>query len=177
MESKPYLRVFAPNDFSEFPKGTFIESEEQQDRVFENKPLQKHVVQEQEILQSETLEGELLKDDSFESESFEEDSLEGELLEMKLEPLEDEFLQQQPVKEGFLDNDMLLRQLQFLSRPFQQKVYQPLIIVMKNGERFFGKIQFVEQSTIHIDDGQQQFTIEGNDIQEILWQNKPFPKM
>lgn len=77
--------------------------------------------------------------------------------------------------EDSIANQQLLRQLQFLVRPFQQKVYQPLEVCMKNGEAFFGKILEIRGASVQVMNQEGVVFIDGNEIDRLYWHGKPFP--
>lgn len=79
-------------------------------------------------------------------------------------------------QESFINED-LLKQLQFLSRPFQQKVYQPLEIQFNDGTTLQGKIGNVQGATIQIITNHEEVLVNGSEIAGLFWQKRPFPKI
>lgn len=74
-------------------------------------------------------------------------------------------------------NEYLLKQLQFLKKPFRQKVYQPLLICLKDGRKLPGTASDVQVDSFMLTslELQTQEIIQIEDVQEILWRGKKLP--
>lgn len=74
-------------------------------------------------------------------------------------------------------NEYLLKQLQFLERPFRQKVYQPLLICLKDGRKLTGTATDVQNDSLMLTsvELQTQEIIHIEDVQQILWRGKKLP--
>lgn len=74
-----------------------------------------------------------------------------------------------------LEDNILVKQCHFLARPFQQKVYQPLVIKLKNDEVLTGKIVSFDGQHVGIMHDETQLVVAVDQIEGLYWQNKPFP--
>lgn len=74
-------------------------------------------------------------------------------------------------------NEYLLKQLQFLEKPFRQKVYQPLLICLKDGRKLPGTASDVQVDSFMLSSQelQTQEIIQIEDVQEILWRGRKLP--
>ena len=74
-------------------------------------------------------------------------------------------------------NEYLLKQLQFLEKPFRQKVYQPLLICLKDGRKLPGTASDVQVDSFMLtsQELQTQEIIQIEDVQEILWRGRKLP--
>lgn len=79
-------------------------------------------------------------------------------------------------QESFM-SEGLLKQLHFLSRPFQQKLYQPLEIHLQNGTQLLGKIGNIQGAKIQIITNEEEVLVNGNEIAGLYWQKRPFPQI
>lgn len=72
----------------------------------------------------------------------------------------------------------LLKQLRFLSRPFQREVYRPIQFRLKDGSEVIGEIEQLEDGRLFIreqieDEQQRELSVE--ELEAIWWKGKPFP--
>ncbi|MEG0260396.1 MAG: hypothetical protein RR595_06690 [Lysinibacillus sp.] len=86
------------------------------------------------------------------------------------------------LKEEFLETirDVeISRQLDFLSKPFQQKVYQPLQFSLTDGRLLTGTVSSVDGSSVMLTsvEKKEQELIDGNEIKSIKWRGRPFPNV
>ena len=74
-------------------------------------------------------------------------------------------------------NDYVLKQLQFLEKPFRQRVYQPLQICLKDGRKLAGSASDVQSDSLMLTsvELQTQEIIHIEDVQQILWRGKKLP--
>ncbi len=73
----------------------------------------------------------------------------------------------------------LLKQLQFLEKPFRQKAYQPLLICLKDGRRLHGSASDVQADSLMLTslELKTQEIIYFEDIEQILWRGKQLPTL
>lgn len=97
---------------------------------------------------------------------FEKDSYVNEPRSIRIEEQKDESI-----------NEYLLKQLQFLERPFRQRVYQPLLVCLKDGRKLTGAASDVQSDSLMLTsvELQTQEIIYIEDIQQILWRGKNLP--
>lgn len=76
-----------------------------------------------------------------------------------------------------IENEVLIKQLEFLSRPFQQQVYQPLALQLNDSELLVGKILAVEGLNVQVSTANGEVMIDANDIKDLYWRGKAFPKI
>ncbi|WP_264987447.1 hypothetical protein [Lysinibacillus piscis] len=71
----------------------------------------------------------------------------------------------------------LLKQLQFLEKPFRQKAYQPLFVTLKDGRKLSGTASDVQTDSLLLTslELQTQEIIYFEDIVQILWRGKQLP--
>ena len=74
-------------------------------------------------------------------------------------------------------NEVLLKQLQFLERPFRQELYQPLLICLKDGRELPGVASDIQSDSFMLTSKelQTQEIIQIDDVQEILWRGRNLP--
>lgn len=74
-------------------------------------------------------------------------------------------------------NDYLLKQFQFLEKPFRQRVYQPLQICLKDGRKLAGTASDVQSDSLMLTsvELQMQEMIHIGDVKQILWRGKKLP--
>ncbi|MFJ7735905.1 hypothetical protein ACIQ2D_06125 [Lysinibacillus sp. NPDC097287] len=74
-------------------------------------------------------------------------------------------------------NEYLLKQLQFLEKPFRQRVYQPLQICLKDGRKLAGSASDIQSDSLMLTsvELQMQEIIHIGDVQQILWRGKKLP--
>ncbi|MGE7693220.1 hypothetical protein ACQKNC_03765 [Lysinibacillus sp. NPDC094177] len=73
----------------------------------------------------------------------------------------------------------LLKQLQFLEKPFRQKAYQPLVICLKDGRRLRGSASDVQTDSLMLTSFElkTQEIIYFEDIEQVLWRGKQLPTL
>lgn len=73
----------------------------------------------------------------------------------------------------------LLKQLQFLEKPFRQKAYQPLVISLKDGRNLRGSASDVQTDSLMLTslELKSQEIIYFEDIKQILWRGKQLPTL
>ena len=74
-------------------------------------------------------------------------------------------------------NEVIIKQLQFLEKPFRQKVYQPLLICLKDGRKLPGIASDVQDDSFMLtsEEQQTQEIIQIEDVIEILWRGRSLP--
>lgn len=73
----------------------------------------------------------------------------------------------------------LLKQLQFLEKPFRQKAYQPLVICLKDGRRLRGSASDVQTDSLMLTSFElkTQEIIYFEEIEQVLWRGKQLPTL
>lgn len=73
----------------------------------------------------------------------------------------------------------LLKQLQFLKKPFRQKAYQPLVICLKDGRELRGSASDVQTDSLMLTSFElkTQEIIYFEDINQVLWRGKQLPTL
>ncbi|WP_370045228.1 hypothetical protein [Lysinibacillus sp. RC79] len=73
----------------------------------------------------------------------------------------------------------LLKQLQFLEKPFRQKAYQPLVICLKDGRKLRGSASDVQTDSLMLTSFElkTQEIIYFEDIEQVLWRGKQLPTL
>lgn len=73
----------------------------------------------------------------------------------------------------------LLKQLQFLEKPFRQKAYQPLVICLKDGRNLRGSASEVQTDSLMLTSFElkTQEIIYFEDIEQVLWRGKQLPTL
>ena len=74
-------------------------------------------------------------------------------------------------------NELLVKQLQFLEKPFRQELYQPLVVCLKDGRKLPGAASDVQRDSFMLisKELQTQEIIQIDDVQEILWRGRNLP--
>lgn len=74
-------------------------------------------------------------------------------------------------------DEYLLKQLKFLEKPFRQRVYQPLLVCLKDGRKLAGAASDVQSDSMMLTsvELQTQEIIHIEDVQQILWRGKLLP--
>lgn len=74
-------------------------------------------------------------------------------------------------------NEHVLKQLQFLEKPFRQKAYQPLLICLKDGRKLKGTASEVQDDSLLLTsvELQTQEIIHIEDVLQVLWRGRPLP--
>ncbi|MGE7110208.1 hypothetical protein [Lysinibacillus sp. NPDC047702] len=73
----------------------------------------------------------------------------------------------------------LLKQLQFLEKPFRQKAYQPLLICLKDGRKLSGSASEVQIDSLKLTslEFKTQEIIYFEDIDQIFWRGRKLPTL
>jgi len=74
-------------------------------------------------------------------------------------------------------DEYIIKQLQFLEKPFRQKAYQPLLISLKDGRRISGTASDMQLDSLLVTSKElnTQEIIYFEDIKEILWRGRQLP--
>lgn len=74
-------------------------------------------------------------------------------------------------------DEYIIKQLQFLEKPFRQKAYQPLLITLKDGRRLSGTASDMQMDSLLLTSKEfnTQEIIYFEDIEQILWRGKQLP--
>ncbi|MGN4126520.1 hypothetical protein ACMGD3_16150 [Lysinibacillus sphaericus] len=113
-----------------------------------------------------------------------DEELEDELDESTSVYIKDHYGDEPDMEEKEIQRDLqideyVLKQLQFLEKPFRQKVYQPLLITLKDGRRLSGTASDLQIDSLMLSSVElkTQEIILFEDIQEILWRGKNLPTL
>ncbi|MGE7090179.1 hypothetical protein ACQKII_01710 [Lysinibacillus sp. NPDC048646] len=113
-----------------------------------------------------------------------DDDLEDDLDESTSVYLKDHYGNEPNIAEKDVQKDLqidkyVLKQLQFLEKPFRQKVYQPLLITLKDGRKLSGTASNLQVDSLMLTslELQTQEIIYFEDIQQILWRGKNLPTL
>ncbi len=73
----------------------------------------------------------------------------------------------------------LLKQLQFLEKPFRQRAYQPLLVCLKDGRKLTGTASDVQSDSLMLTslELKTQEIVYFEDIQQILWRGRKLPTL
>ncbi|MGE7999256.1 hypothetical protein ACQKOF_11325 [Lysinibacillus sp. NPDC093190] len=73
----------------------------------------------------------------------------------------------------------LLKQLQFLEKPFRQKAYQPLVVCLKDGRKLRGSASDVQTDSLMLTSFElkTQEIIYFEEIEQVLWRGKQLPTL
>lgn len=73
----------------------------------------------------------------------------------------------------------LLKQLQFLEKPFRQRAYQPLLVCLKDGRKLTGSASDVQSDSLMLTslELKTQEIIYFEDIQTVLWRGRQLPTL
>ncbi|SCZ09789.1 hypothetical protein SAMN02787079_04320 [Lysinibacillus sp. TC-37] len=73
----------------------------------------------------------------------------------------------------------LLKQLQFLEKPFRQRAYQPLLVCLKDGRKLTGTASEVQSDSLMLTslELKTQEIIHFEEIQQILWRGRKLPTL
>lgn len=74
-------------------------------------------------------------------------------------------------------DEYIIKQLQFLEKPFRQKAYQPLLITLKDGRRLSGTASDMQMDSLLLTSKEfnTQEIIYFEDIEQILWRGRQLP--
>ncbi|MFJ5765477.1 hypothetical protein ACIP9C_08935 [Lysinibacillus sp. NPDC093210] len=105
--------------------------------------------------------------DQYENESSEEETL----------PKQNEDKVEIQVQEQI--DEYIIKQLQFLEKPFRQKAYQPLLISLKDGRKLSGTASDMQVDSLMLTSREfnTQEIIYFEDIEQILWRGKQLPTL
>nr|WP_283164644.1 hypothetical protein [Lysinibacillus sp. Bpr_S20] len=92
---------------------------------------------------------------------------------------EQTFEEKEEVVEKVQIDPYLLKQLQFLEKPFRQKAYQPLVICLKDGRKLSGSASDVQTDSLMLTSFElkTQEIIYFDDIEQVLWRGKQLPTL
>lgn len=73
----------------------------------------------------------------------------------------------------------LLKQLQFLEKPFRQRAYQPLLVCLKDGRKLTGSASDVQNDSLMLTslELKTQEIIYFEDIKQVLWRGRQLPSL
>lgn len=73
----------------------------------------------------------------------------------------------------------LLKQLQFLEKPFRQRAYQPLLVCLKDGRKLTGSASDVQNDSLMLTslELKTQEIIYFQDIKQVLWRGRQLPSL
>ncbi|WP_025116816.1 hypothetical protein [Lysinibacillus fusiformis] len=73
----------------------------------------------------------------------------------------------------------LLKQLQFLEKPFRQRAYQPLLVCLKDGRKLTGSASDVQNDSLMLTslELKTQEIIYFEDIKQVLWRGRQLPTL
>lgn len=76
-------------------------------------------------------------------------------------------------------DEYIIKQLQFLEKPFRQKAYQPLLISLKDGRKLSGTASDMQLDSLMLTSREfnTQEIIHFEDIEQILWRGKQLPTL
>ncbi|MFJ5792015.1 hypothetical protein ACIP9G_18280 [Lysinibacillus sp. NPDC093197] len=76
-------------------------------------------------------------------------------------------------------DEYIIKQLQFLEKPFRQKAYQPLLISLKDGRKLSGSASDMQLDSLMLTSREfnTQEIIHFEDIEQILWRGKQLPTL
>ncbi|WP_369435885.1 hypothetical protein [Lysinibacillus fusiformis] len=88
-------------------------------------------------------------------------------------------ISEKDVRKDLQIDEYVLKQLQFLEKPFRQKVYQPLLIVLNDGRKLSGTASDLQVDSLMLTslELQTQEIIYFEEIQQILWRGKNLPTL
>ncbi|MFE3574288.1 hypothetical protein [Lysinibacillus sp. NPDC059133] len=92
---------------------------------------------------------------------------------------DEQMIEEKEVVEEVQIDPYLLKQLQFLEKPFRQKAYQPLIICLKDGRNLRGSASNVQTDSLMLTSYElkTQELIYFEDIEQVLWRGKQLPTL
>ncbi|MFB7156179.1 hypothetical protein [Lysinibacillus sp. NPDC056232] len=92
---------------------------------------------------------------------------------------DEQMIEEKEVVEEVQIDPYLLKQLQFLEKPFRQKAYQPLIICLKDGRNLRGSASNVQTDSLMLTSYElkTQEIIYFEDIEQVLWRGKQLPTL
>ncbi|WDV07533.1 hypothetical protein [Lysinibacillus irui] len=87
--------------------------------------------------------------------------------------------EKEDVEEDVQIDPYLLKQLQFLEKPFRQRAYQPLLVCLKDGRKLTGTASDVQSDSLMLTslELKSQEIIYFEDIQQILWRGRKLPTL
>ncbi len=105
--------------------------------------------------------------DQYENESSEEEMLPKQIEEKVEIQVQDQM------------DEYIIKQLQFLEKPFRQKAYQPLLISLKDGRKLSGTASDMQEDSLMLTSREfnTQEIIHFEDIEQILWRGKQLPTL
>ncbi|MEK5334259.1 MULTISPECIES: hypothetical protein [unclassified Lysinibacillus] len=105
-------------------------------------------------------------------DQYENESSEDEMLPKQIEEKVEIQVQDQM-------DEYIIKQLQFLEKPFRQKAYQPLLISLKDGRKLSGTASDMQLDSLMLTSREfnTQEIIHFEDIEQILWRGKQLPTL
>ncbi|TKI72762.1 hypothetical protein FC756_00260 [Lysinibacillus mangiferihumi] len=97
--------------------------------------------------------------------------------ESSLEEAVPKLVKEQDAEVNEVVDEYIIKQLQFLEKPFRQKAYQPLLITLKDGRRLSGTASDMQMDSLLLTSKEfnTQEIIYFEDIEQILWRGKQLP--
>nr|WP_230584829.1 hypothetical protein [Lysinibacillus sphaericus] len=91
----------------------------------------------------------------------------------------DETVEEEEVVKDVEVDPHLLKQLQFLEKPFRQRAYQPLLVCLKDGRKLTGSASDVQNDSLMLTslELKTQEIIYFEDIKQVLWRGRQLPSL
>ncbi|ACA38839.1 hypothetical protein J2D69_03505 [Lysinibacillus sphaericus] len=91
----------------------------------------------------------------------------------------EETVEEEDVVKDVQVDPYLLKQLQFLEKPFRQRAYQPLLVCLKDGRKLTGSASDVQNDSLMLTslELKTQEIIYFEDIKQVLWRGRQLPTL
>ncbi|QTB23204.1 hypothetical protein J1907_03590 [Lysinibacillus sphaericus] len=91
----------------------------------------------------------------------------------------EETIEEEDVVKDVQVDPYLLKQLQFLEKPFRQRAYQPLLVCLKDGRKLTGSASDVQNDSLMLTslELKTQEIIYFEDIKQVLWRGRQLPTL
>ncbi len=91
----------------------------------------------------------------------------------------EETVEEEDVVKDVQVDPYLLKQLQFLEKPFRQRAYQPLLVCLKDGRKLTGSASEVQNDSLMLTslELKTQEIIYFEDIKQVLWRGRQLPTL
>ncbi|MEF7493500.1 hypothetical protein V4V34_02820 [Lysinibacillus sphaericus] len=91
----------------------------------------------------------------------------------------EETVEEEDVVKDVQVDPYLLKQLQFLEKPFRQRAYQPLLVCLKDGRKLTGSASDVQKDSLMLTslELKTQEIIYFEDIKQVLWRGRQLPTL
>ncbi len=91
----------------------------------------------------------------------------------------EETVEEEDVVKDVKVDPYLLKQLQFLEKPFRQRAYQPLLVCLKDGRKLTGSASDVQNDSLMLTslELKTQEIIYFEDIKQVLWRGRQLPTL